>query len=106
MKTVIVASTNPVKVEVARRAFATLFPHEQFDFVPVSAPSGVPDQPYEEDTRKGAEQRLAHIKMTHPEREVCMQTVSHFLIWRGLLLRIRMVLMAELLQRVCICLRH
>ena len=69
MKTVIVASTNPVKVEVARRAFATLFPHEQFDFVPVSALSGVPDQPYEEDTRKGAEQRLAHIKMTYPEAD-------------------------------------
>lgn len=70
MKTVIIASTNPVKVEVAKLSFAGLFPNEPFDFIPHSSESGVPDQPIsEEQTLQGAKNRLAFIKQSFPDAD-------------------------------------
>ena len=66
-KTVIVASTNPVKVEVARRAFAAVFSQEEFVFKEVKSQSGVPDQPIGEQTREGAKNRLAFIQQEYPD---------------------------------------
>ena len=68
-KTVIVASTNPVKVEVARRAFTMVFPQEEFVFKEAKSESGVPDQPIGEETRKGATNRVAVIKEKHPDAD-------------------------------------
>lgn len=68
-KTVVIASTNPVKVAVAERAFTAVFPGELFDFVPVKSDSGVPDQPFENETRKGAQNRLAYVRKSNPEAD-------------------------------------
>ncbi len=69
MKTVIVASQNPVKIEVAKRAFAALFPETEFEFISTDSPSGVSDQPYGDDTYLGASNRLTHIHTVHPDAD-------------------------------------
>ena len=66
MKTVVVASENPVKIAVAKRAFAAVFPVEQFEFIGVKSLSGVPDQPREQETKLGAHNRLRFIKEAYP----------------------------------------
>lgn len=66
MQKVIVASQNPVKIEVAKRAFGAIFPNEEFEYIGVKSESGVPDQPFGEETRVGAMNRLAYIKKMHP----------------------------------------
>jgi inosine/xanthosine triphosphatase len=69
MKTVIVASKNPVKVNVAKRAFAAVFPDEEFDFIEMKSESGVPDQPMGEEARQGARHRLQYIQKQHPDAD-------------------------------------
>ncbi len=69
MKKVIVASTNPVKIEVARRAFAAVYPEEEFDVQGVKSDSGVPDQPMDDETRQGALNRLAAIRQSHSDAD-------------------------------------
>lgn len=69
MKTVIVASENPVKVAVARRAFESVYPTEGFEFVAVKSESGVGDQPVDEETKLGAYNRLVYIKKLHPKAD-------------------------------------
>ena len=55
MKTIVVASTNPVKIQSALRGFQRMFPDEQFHAEGVAAPSGVSDQPLGDDeTLQGA----------------------------------------------------
>lgn len=58
---VAVGSTNPVKVEATRAAFARMFPDRLAPtVVGVDAPSGVPPQPFGNDeTRRGAVNRAA-----------------------------------------------
>jgi inosine/xanthosine triphosphatase len=68
-KTVIIASTNPVKIRVAERAFAAVFPGEQFDFTAAKSDSGVPDQPTGDETRTGARNRLSFIKNKYPDAD-------------------------------------
>lgn len=63
MKTVVVASKNPVKINAAKESFELLFPDEEFEFKGVSVDSGVSDQPVGDDeTFQGAFNRLAHAK--------------------------------------------
>ena len=69
MQKVIVASTNPVKIKVAEKAFAAVFPNETFEIIGISTASGVPDQPFGDETRQGARNRLAVIKKSHPEAD-------------------------------------
>jgi inosine/xanthosine triphosphatase len=69
MKTVIIASTNPVKIEVAKRAFDALYPAQDFEFISFTAKSGVPDQPFEEETLCGAKGRLEDAKRRYPEAD-------------------------------------
>lgn len=66
---VVVASENPVKVNVARRAFTLLYPGEEIEFVPMKSDSGVPDQPMDGETEQGALNRLTFIRKTHPEAD-------------------------------------
>jgi inosine/xanthosine triphosphatase len=66
MKHVIVASENPVKINVAKRSFAAVFPDKEFMFTGVKSESGVPEQPMDDETRKGAENRLRFIMDHHP----------------------------------------
>ncbi|MDA0208514.1 MAG: inosine/xanthosine triphosphatase [bacterium] len=61
MKTVIIASKNPVKMNAVKRGFEQVFTHESFSFEGISVSSGVPDQPigYDE-TLLGAKNRAKH----------------------------------------------
>lgn len=62
MKTVIVASTNPVKINTALLGFSKMFSNETFGVQGVSAPSGVPDQPIgEEEILLGATNRVENV---------------------------------------------
>lgn len=70
MSVVIVASTNPVKIEAARLGFERMFPGQSFTFEGVSAPSGVPDQPVGDDeTLRGAHNRAAHVRSLRPDAD-------------------------------------
>jgi inosine/xanthosine triphosphatase len=69
MKKVVIASENPVKVNVAKRAFQAVYPDEQFEFVAVKSESGVPDQPMNGETKIGAYNRLNFIKEKFPEAD-------------------------------------
>lgn len=69
MKKVIVASENPVKVEIAKEAFGLVYPGEEFEFVAIKSDSGVPDQPMGEETRQGARNRLAFIQAKFPNAD-------------------------------------
>lgn len=58
MKKIIIASTNPVKIETTRLGFEAMFPDELFECTGVSVPSQVSDQPMsEEETLTGATNR-------------------------------------------------
>lgn len=55
MKTVIVASTNPVKIQATRNGFERMFPREHFRITGISVESGVNDQPLtDHETYQGA----------------------------------------------------
>ena len=64
-----VASTNPVKIEVAKQAFQHVFPHENKELVGVPSDSGVPDQPFDDQVLQGAQNRLKNIIETHPQAD-------------------------------------
>ena len=62
MKKVIVASSNPVKIEAARIGFVRMFPDESFDMQGVSAPSDISEQPMSSDeTLTGATNRAENV---------------------------------------------
>lgn len=66
MKTIAVASTNPVKIQAARAGFEALFPGETFAAQGVSVPSGVSDQPMtDEETLAGALNRARAARDQH-----------------------------------------
>ncbi|WP_102798228.1 inosine/xanthosine triphosphatase [Bowmanella denitrificans] len=57
--TILVGSTNPVKINAVEGAFSALFPQTLIQCQGLSVPSGVPDQPMNEaDTRQGAVNRV------------------------------------------------
>ncbi len=70
MKKVIVASQNPVKIEVVRQAFEQVFPEEQFEYTGYKAKSGVSDQPKsDEETLSGAFNRITDCKKNFPDAD-------------------------------------
>lgn len=70
MKTIIVASQNPVKVKAVNNAFERMFPDENFKIISVSVPSGVKDQPTSnEETLEGALNRANNAAKKLPEAE-------------------------------------
>lgn len=67
-QTIIVASTNPVKIEAARLGFARMFPQQDFTYEGLSVPSGVSDQPMSSDeTLRGATQRAQSAWQARPD---------------------------------------
>ena len=59
MKKVIVASENPVKIDATKLGFEKMFPDEDFEFIGVSVPSEVGNQPMNnEETFLGAKNRV------------------------------------------------
>lgn len=69
MKKVIVASENPVKVSVAKRAFASVYPDDEFECISIKSESGVPDQPMNDETEQGALNRLEFVNKVHPNAD-------------------------------------
>ena len=62
MGKIYIGSANPVKIECTRLGFQQVF-NEQFEFVGVSVPSGVSDQPMtNEETLQGAVNRANNLK--------------------------------------------
>jgi inosine/xanthosine triphosphatase len=67
MTTLIVASSNPVKIAAALAGFQRMFPGENFTARGISAPSGVRDQPHgDAETRLGAANRAAAVRRLAP----------------------------------------
>jgi len=70
MKKVVIASENPVKIEVAKQAFLSCFPNENFEYISVKSQSGIPDQPMgDEQTILGVKNRIEFIKSKYPEAD-------------------------------------
>ena len=68
MKTVIIASLNPAKINAVKSAFEAAFPQQEFDFKGVSVASGVADQPMSnEETYQGAVNRVCNAIQAIPE---------------------------------------
>ena len=68
MPSIIVASTNPVKILSALDGFQRMFPDQSFDASGVSAPSGVSDQPMSDaETLRGAHNRAAEARRRRPD---------------------------------------
>ena len=67
---VVVGSRNPVKVEAARLGVQRAFPGAEIEAVPVAVPSGVPNQPMDdEETRRGARGRADAATRAVPEAD-------------------------------------
>jgi inosine/xanthosine triphosphatase len=65
LKTVIIASQNPVKIEAIRQGFSSMFPAKEFSFEGISVPSGVSDQPMSDaETLQGAKNRVKNAQLT------------------------------------------
>ena len=63
VKTVIVASLNPAKINAVKSAFEATFPKQAFNFSGVSVDSGVADQPMSnQETHTGALNRVVNAK--------------------------------------------
>jgi len=70
MKTIVVASKNPVKIEAARGAFVRMFPNEAFSLESVTVSSGVPGQPsFDAETYAGALNRVRAARAAHPDAD-------------------------------------
>ena len=67
---VIVTSSNPVKLRAAERAFHSMFPGAEFVFEAVSVPSGVSAQPMSDaETRQGARNRVQAARALRPDAQ-------------------------------------
>jgi inosine/xanthosine triphosphatase len=70
MITLVVASTNPVKIRAATNGFQRLFPGSELNVVAVNVPSEVAQQPMsDEETLRGALNRSANAQAVHPHAD-------------------------------------
>ncbi|MFW5714448.1 MAG: inosine/xanthosine triphosphatase [Brevefilum sp.] len=68
MKSVIVASENPVKIDAVRLGFERMFPEEDFHFQGVGVESGVSDQPMTDQMAlNGALTRVQNAQLAVPQ---------------------------------------
>ncbi|MBE3728692.1 inosine/xanthosine triphosphatase [Vibrio parahaemolyticus] len=66
-KKVVIASLNPAKINAVKSAFQSAFPQQAFEFVGISVPSEVADQPMtNEETHRGAVNRVKNAKVEMP----------------------------------------
>ncbi|TBT12354.1 non-canonical purine NTP phosphatase [Vibrio parahaemolyticus] len=64
---VVIASLNPAKINAVKSAFQSAFPQQTFEFVGISVPSEVADQPMtNEETHRGAVNRVKNAKVEMP----------------------------------------
>jgi inosine/xanthosine triphosphatase len=70
MKTVSIASLNPVKKQAVQNGFLSVFPDVDFHWQTINTPSGVSNQPKtNQETLTGAMNRLASIRRSHPNSD-------------------------------------
>lgn len=70
MTTIIVASTNPVKIEAVRRGFTAMLPGAALTVSGVAVPSGVSDQPLSDaETYQGALNRARRAQQQTPDAD-------------------------------------
>jgi inosine/xanthosine triphosphatase len=70
MPTVIVASTNPVKMDATRRGFEAMFAEGEFHIQGVAVPSGVSHQPMTDvETLTGARTRAENARAAQPDAD-------------------------------------
>ena len=70
MKTIVVASTNPVKIRSAQEGFQRMFPEEQFSAQGTTVDSGVAHQPMTDtETLSGARNRATNAKRAKPDAD-------------------------------------
>jgi inosine/xanthosine triphosphatase len=70
MKTICVASNNPVKLEATEKGFQTMFPGETFSISGVAVPVSVSVQPMSDaETLQGATERAANARSTQPDAD-------------------------------------
>jgi inosine/xanthosine triphosphatase len=70
MKTIVIASTNPVKIEAVLNGFKRFFPFEYFKVQGVTVISGVSEQPMtDRECQKGAGNRADNAKLMTPEAD-------------------------------------
>lgn len=68
MRSLIVGSINPVKIQAALQAFEIMFPSEKFEIQGFDVPSGVNDQPMSEDESwQGAVNRAKRGQLDYPQ---------------------------------------
>src|SRR5512135_1709158 len=68
MINLVIASTNPVKIQAAVNGFQHLFPGSELNVITASVPSDVARQPLsDEETLRGALNRAAHAQMAYPD---------------------------------------
>lgn len=73
MKTIIVASKNPVKINAVGEAFRRMFKNESFEIKGVSVPSDIADQPMtDEETYQGAMNRACNAFNVENGAEYCV----------------------------------
>lgn len=66
---IVVASTNPVKIEATRVGFSQVF-GENIQLIGISIPSGVSDQPMSDDeTHRGAKNRALNARQAYPDAD-------------------------------------
>lgn len=70
MKTVIVASLNPAKINAVKSAFNDIFPDQPFHFQGVSVASGVAAQPMSDhETKQGAMNRVHNAEQAYSDAD-------------------------------------
>lgn len=70
MITLVIASTNPVKIQAAVNGFQRLFPGSELNVVAANVPSEVAHQPLsDEETLRGALNRSANAQAMHPNAD-------------------------------------
>ncbi|KAK4447852.1 inosine triphosphate pyrophosphatase-like protein [Podospora aff. communis PSN243] len=70
VRTIVVASLNPVKIAAAVQGFSDMFPGSAFTSRGVSVPSGVPDQPLgDAETLQGALNRAQRAREAEPDAD-------------------------------------
>ena len=70
MKTIVISSKNPVKIEAVKHAFIRMFPGQMFQLESIAVTSGVSDQPkWDPEVIKGAETRASNAKTEIPNAD-------------------------------------
>ncbi|MGF1746111.1 inosine/xanthosine triphosphatase [Vibrio minamisatsumaniensis] len=70
MKSVIIASLNPAKINAVKSAFISAFPETEFEFTGINVTSGVSDQPMSNsETYQGAINRVNNATQAQPNAD-------------------------------------